>query len=1075
MNLRLLLISFAILISISPLSAQFQLNGSAVQDDADCFTLTDAAQNQSGSVWYLDQVDVNESFDLYFQLFLGFDDGGADGVAFVLQQVSTSVGVNGGGLGYQGVAPSLAIEFDTWQNEVNSDPTFDHIGIMANGNIDHGNTDSVLAAPVPIFPNSANAENGEFIPIRITWNADSNILRVFVNCELRTSYTGDIVRDIFNNDSNVFWGFTAATGGFTNLQQVCRDFFSFEQAQQDTTICQGDTIQMDVGSGSSYLWSPGIGLSDSTIRNPLISPDTSITYTVSIQGDCSEARESTITVNVNPTPTLDIIPDTVKCGDDTITLFASGADNYLWSPAISLNDSSLASPEANPDTSTLYQVIGSTFAGCQDTAFTFVRVMQADAGPDTAICIGDSIQLLASGGIAYQWEAANGILDLNIPNPIVNPTVTTSYIVTVSDSSGCTDQDTITITVNPLPVPSVIGTDPFVCSEGESILIVSGGVSYNWRPDSTLTGINSDRPTITPVNNTDSVSIIVSYFVTVTDANGCSQEDSIDVEVRLRPVMTITEDTTICPGETITLLATGGISYDWAPNLGLNATDIENPVASPSETTTYTATVTARWGCTETDSVTISIIDPDAGPDVTICAGDTAQLSASGGIAYAWFPADGLSNANIANPTASPLNSTQYIVRVTDAAGCFAFDTMFVRILGVPDLQITGDSAICIGESTVLQASGANEYEWFPETDLNGTRISNPIASPEISRWYFVRATSAGCSSVDSIFITVNPLPNVSAGQDQTSCPSDSVSLQASGALSYSWQPDIGISNPNIASPLARPGSSITYTVIGTDANGCQDSDDVQVEVLQLPNISADTRSIICVGESDTLSISGAESYLWSTGSREDEVIVIPDMTDEFWVIPFANGCAGDTVTFTVDVEPRPQASFGIFPSEGTYPFTIFANNNSLNANTFFWDFGDGNVSQETNPSHLYTRPGEYQITLIADNDGTCPDTVVSENVKALDYRVFIPSSFSPNGDDINDQFTFQASSIARLVLVIWNRNGREVFRTTELEDSWDGTFNGVPVPEGVYSYRFAGITFEGTRVERAGTVTIVK
>ncbi|MEM9986462.1 MAG: L-type lectin-domain containing protein, partial [Bacteroidota bacterium] len=218
-------IYFLFFFSLFSVSGQYVLNGSANQQ-GNCFRLTPATTFRTGSAWYLDKVDISDGFDLYFDIYLGCNDAnGADGMAFVLQQVSTSVGTTGEGLGYQGVAPSLAIEFDTWQNPNRNDPTFDHLAIMQNGFPNHG-TANELAGPVGILPGNVNAEDCAYHSLRVTWDANTQIIQVFVDCNLRLTYTGDIVNNIFNGDPEVFWGFTGATGGFVNEHFFCLDYIS---------------------------------------------------------------------------------------------------------------------------------------------------------------------------------------------------------------------------------------------------------------------------------------------------------------------------------------------------------------------------------------------------------------------------------------------------------------------------------------------------------------------------------------------------------------------------------------------------------------------------------------------------------------------------------------------------------------------------------------------------------------------------------------------------------------------------------------------------------------------------------
>lgn len=287
---------------------QFVLNGNAVYLGGDCYRLTPAANTTVGSIWYNKKIDLKRDFVAEFDMNLGcIDANGADGIAFVLQPISTAIGTSGGGLGYQGVQPSLVVEFDSWQNccnnstAVNSseanDPAQDHVAIMRNGSVNHLSANN-LAGPVDILPGK-NAEDCNFHNIRITWNATQKRITVFVDCQQRVTYSGDVVASIFNNDPNVFFGFTAATGGAINVQQVCLKYISFLDRIADQTICEGNKIQIAAPPDfTSYQWSPTTGLTNPNTRNPIFSPTVTTTYYVAMTNQCGVVTRDTIDLKV---------------------------------------------------------------------------------------------------------------------------------------------------------------------------------------------------------------------------------------------------------------------------------------------------------------------------------------------------------------------------------------------------------------------------------------------------------------------------------------------------------------------------------------------------------------------------------------------------------------------------------------------------------------------------------------------------------------------------------------------------------------------------------------------------------
>ncbi|HET6767455.1 MAG TPA: hypothetical protein VFH08_08650, partial [Chitinophagaceae bacterium] len=199
--------------------SQYILNGAAVKNSCNCYTLTSASFTQAGSVWNANKINLNDPFDFSFNVFLGCQDiNGADGIVFMLQPISTSIGSTGEGMGFSGIIPSIGITLDTWQNINRNDPIYDHISIQANGEPTHG-TD--LAGPVQASLASENIEDCQWHVFRITWDPAALWLRAYFDGNLRIETRVDMIATIFSNDPNVFWGFTAATGGANNLQQFC--------------------------------------------------------------------------------------------------------------------------------------------------------------------------------------------------------------------------------------------------------------------------------------------------------------------------------------------------------------------------------------------------------------------------------------------------------------------------------------------------------------------------------------------------------------------------------------------------------------------------------------------------------------------------------------------------------------------------------------------------------------------------------------------------------------------------------------------------------------------------------------
>ncbi|WP_114903115.1 T9SS type B sorting domain-containing protein [Kordia sp. SMS9] len=299
------------------------LIGDANDIGGDCFEITQNINNQSGAVWSGTPIDMLEDFVVEFRGFFGTNDAnGADGITFIIKNTQTpEIGNSGGGMGYSGINNSLAVEFDTWQNNDLGDPFFDHLAIVSLGNNNHF-SGANLAGPIQASPTSNNIEDGVEHIIRIEWTAATTTLDVYFDCSLRLSYSGNVVNTILGGTSQAYFGFTGSTGGSVNLQRVCFDYVSFANslAFGDETICNGDSlssVDATITGATSYAWTPTTGVSDPTLPNPIFTPTTTTTYTVDISNSCAEVIQESFTITVEPAPTANPVTGITVCDDAT--------------------------------------------------------------------------------------------------------------------------------------------------------------------------------------------------------------------------------------------------------------------------------------------------------------------------------------------------------------------------------------------------------------------------------------------------------------------------------------------------------------------------------------------------------------------------------------------------------------------------------------------------------------------------------------------------------------------------------------------------------------------------------------
>jgi gliding motility-associated-like protein len=387
--------------------AQFHLNGSAEQVTDTCWSLTPALNFQAGSIWNLDKINLGNSFQVIMELSFGCqDDFGADGILFGFQPVSTSIGQTGEGMGFQGVSPSLGIEFDTWQNTNLSDPAYDHVAISKNGVLNHASANN-LAGPVAAIAPTSNIEDCNFHALRVNWDATTHILEVWFDCSLRLTYTGDIVNEIFGGDPWVFWGFTAATGGANNEQQVCLSYSTFLDGFEDVIICPGGQFQLKVSGGTTYNWTPAYGLDNPHIPNPIAAPQQTTTYVVEVTDACNNPFYDSLTVFIDgDTVFFELGVDTSICEGQSLHLNATstGTDTvtYQWSngavtPAIEALQSGTYSVTVTVD----------NYCVADDrVGLTVIPLPRASFGNDTTLCLEQTLLLDASAGVdqSYLWQ-----------------------------------------------------------------------------------------------------------------------------------------------------------------------------------------------------------------------------------------------------------------------------------------------------------------------------------------------------------------------------------------------------------------------------------------------------------------------------------------------------------------------------------------------------------------------------------------------------------------------------------------------------------------------------------------------
>ncbi len=471
-------------------------------------------------------------------------------------------------------------------------------------------------------------------------------------------------------------------------------------AGSDARICRGDAVQLEAGGSGEFLWEPAAGLSAVDDARPLASPQRTTRYYVRLRDEYGCESRDSLVVHVD-TIALRVSETQTVCPGGSVQLEATGGHRYEWSPPDGLDDHLSARPIASPQLSTEYTVTAYSENGCSTTAtvaVVLVNASKADAGTDTTICAGDSLQLRGSGGTRYQWRPVEGLSNAASPAPVARPRRSTRYTLTVFNGPDCSSSASIFVSVLDLPELRLSGEQQ-ICPGDSAQLRAEGGIRYEWEPREGLNNPAIPNPLAAPARTT-------LYRVTAYNAAGCSTSGTVRVLVgNFAQGGVRSSQATICRGESIQLEGFGGDSYEWSPSEGLSAVDIPNPVAAPLHSQLYTLRI-RRGECTAEYTVNVKI-EPrpllTVGGDRRICAGESILLNAGGDIRYEWSPARGLSDPQSATPTAAPQETTLYTVQGWNAAGCVSSATLRVEVRpwGVAALSLP-DTAVTPGEEILL-------------------------------------------------------------------------------------------------------------------------------------------------------------------------------------------------------------------------------------------------------------------------------------------------------------------------------------------------------------------------------------
>lgn len=545
----------------------------------------------------------------------------------------------------------------------------------------------------------------------------------------------------------------------------------------DITICNGESTTLSASGATSYSWTPAIGLSATTGTPITANPNVTTTYTVTgtDANNCSNTASLTVTVNPQPTISLNGSP---TCATDLLTYDV----NITVSGGIVSSTSGTVTNTSGNNWSISGILSGTNITatvilnGCDETLAINAPdcscpAIAAPTGSGDAYCAGTpapQLNATAQAGLNIVWyTTASGGTQVGTGSPFTAPSAGTYYAEAVDPTTGCVSSVRTEFVLTEYPAASVdAGSNEVIC-EGESVTITAqGATSFTWSPATGLSATTGATVTATPAVG------VITYIVTGTDGNGCIDTDDIQITVNAEPTLSISSGPS-CAADLLTwsvdVTASGGSVSSTAGTVTNTGGNNWSITGIPSATA-ITLTVLQN-GCDNTLTINAPDcncppVNPPVGVDASYCAGSpvpTLTASVGAGEIVLWYnAASGGSSLFTGSPFTPPAPGTYYAEAVNQTTNCVS-------------------------------------------------SIRTPVT------------------------LTENPLPNVNAGLNATLCEGESTNLSATGASSYTWSPATGLSATTGSTVTATPSSTITYTVTGTDGNNCVNTDDVTVTVNPRP------------------------------------------------------------------------------------------------------------------------------------------------------------------------------------------------------------------------------------------------
>lgn len=674
-------------------------------------------------------------------------------------------------------------------------------------------------------------------------------------------------------------------------------------------------------------------------------------------------------------------------------------------------------------------------SNCNNGTFKFdFQVPVADAVfsvDTTGGCAPFTVELhnQSSAGSSYEWDFGNGDTTSVVFNPVVTYTTPGTYTVHlyVKDPSRCNVWDTVA--QNIIVYPGINANFSHVsppCSNQVNFtdFSASGPVSWSWQFG------DGDSSSVQNPSHVYSGAGTYNVVLVASTVNGCKDTLTVPVVLNGLPPVSAHANDTICRTTSLQLSASGGYAYSWSPVTGLSNPNIANPLATPDTTTTYTVTIqtvnAANDTCAQTASTVITVISDQASFAADTAAGCTPFVlqfhnNSAPTSQYLWDFGDGHTSSTVFNPTEIYDTPGTYTVHLysRDTASCGVWDTVAETITVYPGISADFDfvSVPCTGQFTFYDSSATAPVSWSWNFDDGGTSgLENPshtYASTGLYNVGLIASNIHGCRDTAIVQVDFNGAVTTISPTDTICINSAGTQLFASGGFAYNWSPSGSLSAPNTASPFAHPAVTTTYTVNISTINAQGDTC-MQTHTTTVYVLDPSVYPLSVTADHDSI-MQGENTTLHAVTDTNFTVIWTPQagLSNAHAHNPVAT--PNETTTYTAS----------ILDSAGC--------------------------------------PQRVSITIYVLNSHCNPT------------EVFVPNTFTPNGDGENDILYVRSNAVEELYFAVYNRWGQMVFETNDIKKGWDGTYNGMKADPAVFAWYLHAKCFNGDEMNKKGNTTLIR